>query len=176
LDGSSSQTKIIHFDLENLGSLQIGEAQIGFVINNEATMMELVSLNLLPGHTTSFEFEVADFTNNQFGQLVGFADAANDKNQRNNVKGINFGYTSVSDNERYNLKIYPNPAKDAFTVFMPDNAFTHIEIFNIHGQLLYQNDFSGSTNINHADRFGSGMLFLKLFNENTSYFGKVLIK
>ena len=73
-------------------------------------------------------------------------------------------FTGVEENEADGVSVYPNPAKDSFTVEC--ESMTHITVFNTIGQAVYDADCSGNVanvNLGNAE---SGLYTVRINTEN----------
>jgi len=94
------------------------------------------------------------------------------------VTGI---YSSVSNGLQ--LQIYPNPAKDEFTVYgLQYNVNATLEVYNVLGEKIYSEPLqtfpNGSAQANSQSQtincksFAKGIYFVKVANENKNWVGK----
>jgi hypothetical protein len=66
----------------------------------------------------------------------------------------------------YELKTYPNPANDYFTLELPEGMF-FINLINAQGQLLYENAQTGNTKIAiDTKQMAEGIYLLRVLNKN----------
>lgn len=78
---------------------------------------------------------------------------------------------NFTQNSNKQIKIYPNPTKNIFTINLSNNRFNKVEVFSINGQLIntYQKKEIDITN------FKTGLYILKVFTkENTVLFSKII--
>lgn len=178
LDATTEGARKIYMELTNKGSLKVANAEIAYVINNSEATVENVVLNIESGERTSFEFEVTNLDLSQPGLLVVFADTENDQIASNNSKAIGFGdYTSVTNRmEHGKLDVYPNPAKNAFTVKSPGSSISRIAIFDGMGRQVYQNTFIDRIQICTDEIAGSGMFLIKLATKTNTYVEKIVVE
>ena len=76
------------------------------------------------------------------------------------------------------IKIYPNPAKDEFTIALQNiNSVKRIEIYNILGKRVYQNTLKDNTLEVKNAGFKSGVYLVKAFSDDNQVFhSKLVIK
>ena len=66
----------------------------------------------------------------------------------------------------YELKTYPNPANEYFTVELPEGMF-FINLINAQGQLVYENEQMGNSKINiDTKQISEGIYLLRILNKN----------
>ena len=82
---------------------------------------------------------------------------------------------NVPEIEKNNPTVYPNPATNNFTVNLGNDEKANIQLFNIVGQQVYSETFTGSTNVSVAN-LHSGVYMLKINQSGKSYTTKVIVK
>lgn len=75
------------------------------------------------------------------------------------------------------IKIYPNPAKDNFTIsFNEFQGMKNIEIYNVLGKRIYQNSSTNSILKVNNTKFTKGVYLVKVFSENNKvYYSKLIM-
>jgi PKD repeat protein len=88
---------------------------------------------------------------------------------------VNFGTpTSVSSTSKEIATIYPNPAKDNFTIKGLSTATYRVEIMNLNGSILKSVSANGNQTINIAS-LANNIYILKITNQDgTSQFAKLI--
>ena len=81
----------------------------------------------------------------------------------------------VPELEKKNLTVYPNPATNHFTVNTGNDEKASIQLFNIVGQQVYSETFTGSTTVNVAN-LHSGVYMLKVNQNGKVNTTKVVVK
>jgi hypothetical protein len=94
------------------------------------------------------------------------------------IWGIHAGetwYASLSsqENQTVNYSVYPNPARESFTVFGINTAAT-IELYNSLGMKVFEQKFTGETNI--APKVSSGIYWAKITSENKTVVKKIILQ
>jgi hypothetical protein len=94
------------------------------------------------------------------------------------IWGANAGQTwfaslSTNENQNVNYVIYPNPAKENFTVSGINNEAV-IELYNSLGMKVFEQKFIGETNI--IPNVSSGIYLAKITSENKTMVKKLLIQ
>ena len=85
------------------------------------------------------------------------------------------GIVNVPEIEKTNMTVYPNPATNHFTVNMGNDEKASIQLFNIVGQQVYSETFTGSTNVSVAN-LRSGVYMLKVNQNGKVNTTKVVVK
>lgn len=94
------------------------------------------------------------------------------------IWGANAGqtwYASLSSNENQtvNYSVYPNPAKESFTVFGINTA-AKIELYNSLGMKVFEQNFVGETQI--VPNVSSGIYLAKITSDNKTVVKKLVIQ
>ena len=76
------------------------------------------------------------------------------------------------------MKIYPNPAKESFTISFRNLHNAKVEIYDILGKIIYQNSTNnGIVEVKNTGKFPSGIYLVKaLADNNKVYHTKLVIK
>ena len=82
---------------------------------------------------------------------------------------------NVPEIEKNNMTVYPNPATNHFTVNTGNDEKASIQLFNIVGQQVYSETFTGSTTVNVAN-LHSGVYMLKVNQNGKVNTTKVVVK
>ena len=90
------------------------------------------------------------------------------------------GALSTKDNTltTSSIKVYPNPAKDVFTVSLRNISKAKVMIYNTLGKSIYTGStINGSIKIENNSQFASGLYILKVIsNDNKVFHSKLMIK
>jgi hypothetical protein len=75
------------------------------------------------------------------------------------------------------MSIYPNPAKDRFTVALngPSNG-CHISIFNFVGELILSEDLNTNVKSIDINSLARGIYYVKVQNENFDQVEKLIVQ
>jgi cyclophilin family peptidyl-prolyl cis-trans isomerase len=84
---------------------------------------------------------------------------------------------SVPDVPKENgIKIAPNPNNGRFTIDLPSNTETKVEIVNLNGQVIYRKTAKGNLKVDLGTRSAGGMYIIRLTNEHGSFESKLLVQ
>lgn len=81
---------------------------------------------------------------------------------------------AINKIESKKLKVYPNPAKDKFTIYSPGDFVSKISIFDTMGRKVFQNTFKGDIQISTDEIQGSGIFCIHLSAGNITYVDKLI--
>lgn len=79
----------------------------------------------------------------------------------------NFDYSS-------NVKIYPNPAKNIITIDLLSIDNSGVEVFDINGRKLFEQNLSNNSNTINIDHLDSGMYLFKVNSDRGTAISKVV--
>lgn len=85
-------------------------------------------------------------------------------------------WINVKEMEQRNISIRPNPATENFHLDLEAGGAAQVELYNMTGQLMYQelvNDQTVTVNVNN---FNSGMYILRVVQDGKVYTAKVMVK
>lgn len=97
--------------------------------------------------------------------------------------GVNKGYAqvfsidstaAVENNAIDLLKIYPNPTSGEIYITIGNDAITHVEIFNIAGELLFSRSIKGTTKFN-LENLAPGIYFMRFHQTNILLSNKMVV-
>jgi hypothetical protein len=114
------------------------------------------------------------------GSVTNIIAAEND--QRSHWEAIPTSQSlSIDDEEMLtsSIKVYPNPAKENFTIELSNLNSSKVEIFNLIGKLIFTKEVNEKKiQINNYNRFKQGVYFVKVTtkNNNKVYRKKLIIK
>lgn len=84
-------------------------------------------------------------------------------------------YNEISDLKE--IRIFPNPAGSSFSIDLNKIGHSNIEIYNMHGRLVYSTYSTTSVQVIDDHYLSSGMYFIKLTDsDNSIYTQKILIE
>lgn len=86
--------------------------------------------------------------------------------------------TGIKNIEKPDLKIYPNPTSGDFTIHCPSFKYDKLEIFNLTGRKLVEQNLNQSerTSENYNFNLKAGVYILNLYNGNQQISRKLVIK
>ncbi|WP_136482942.1 T9SS type A sorting domain-containing protein [Cognatitamlana onchidii] len=86
--------------------------------------------------------------------------------------------TEEFEDNSFLAKIYPNPAKDEFTILLNDENNARIVIYNMLGKIVYEDTItSNRLDIANNGRFNSGLYLIKITDDNQRVFhSKLMIR
>lgn len=82
---------------------------------------------------------------------------------------------NVEDMETHNITVSPNPATNNIKVNLAGDGKAQIQLFNLVGQLVYNETATTNTTINVSD-LQNGIYMLKVIQNNKVYTSKVVVK
>ncbi len=80
-------------------------------------------------------------------------------------------YSAVDEKEFRNVKIYPNPVTDEFSVSLPSNGTYNLKIFDMTGKVIKSGPVKNSQNVN-VSAFPGGIYFYKISKNGKTFSGK----
>jgi S-formylglutathione hydrolase len=83
-------------------------------------------------------------------------------------------YTSLSDENRGKVMIYPNPVKEELTIQFNRRQHFRVEIINLHGKILYQSENTGISHKVNLSSFSSGVYFVHIKSADFTVTQKVM--
>jgi hypothetical protein len=88
--------------------------------------------------------------------------------------------TGINDNNHVaDLNIYPNPSNGQFQFSIEGSQVTKnckIEIYNIHGERIYQSEITNTKSDIDLSKRSSGIYFVKIYSEQTILTKKIVIQ
>ncbi len=85
------------------------------------------------------------------------------------------GSTEITEENNSEISIYPNPAKDYFTINYNNNLNKEISIFSIDGRLLLSETTSSNIHKIDCSNFKSGIYIVKINSDNEQVIRKVIL-
>lgn len=84
-------------------------------------------------------------------------------------KTENGGFLSIDSKELIDIvQVYPNPSNSNITISSVDHKIHSVQIIELSGQVIYDENYDGLTDINvDVSSFSKGTKIIKLFSENT---------
>ncbi|MCB0409678.1 MAG: T9SS type A sorting domain-containing protein [Flavobacteriales bacterium] len=85
--------------------------------------------------------------------------------------------TSVSQNIfEEEISIYPNPAKDVLNVFTTNNEVYNLSITDVTGKAVYNKKLINSSNQIDVSSFVTGIYFVRIYNDKSNIYQKLIIE
>lgn len=98
-----------------------------------------------------------------------------DDGMMGSFKVIDTTATSISEIEKNNFAVFPNPANDFLTITSGDNKIFSVTIFNSLGEKIYS--AQATTNLNvETVKFSSGLYFVQIIADKKSFTKKIIKK
>ena len=85
-------------------------------------------------------------------------------------------WVGVKEADQKNIAVRPNPATDNFTVTLVDNTTASIQLYNIVGQMVYNQTTSEQAATINVSDLTSGIYMLKVSQSGKTYTTKVVVK
>ena len=90
-------------------------------------------------------------------------------------KVIDTTATSISELEKNNFAVFPNPANDFLTITSADNKIFSVTIFNSFGEKIYSAQTTTNLNVETVN-FSSGLYFVQIIADKKSFTKKIIKK
>ena len=86
---------------------------------------------------------------------------------------IEVGRKAITETD---IKIYPNPTSDEFTIELPfDETYFHVAIYDLNGKEVLNQDIAQKTSNISTNELTEGIYLIKLSNNNSIFNKKLLI-
>lgn len=118
-----------------------------------------------------FQVDAGVAYNNGLSEFKILGDYSTPKSPRPKATRV-----SKLNNAEAKVEVFPNPATTNFTVRMPEKSISDIEIYDLHGSLIYKNRFEEQTVINTDQLAVSGMMVIKVTVGTKTYIKKLCVK
>ncbi|TAE82260.1 MAG: T9SS C-terminal target domain-containing protein [Bacteroidetes bacterium] len=92
-----------------------------------------------------------------------------------NMQGFNYSSIPETMNEKIAFLLYPNPAKQSFTITTSDNEIAKITLFDISGRELLNQDFRSESTIDIRE-MKPGIYFVQVQNKSGKSIKKLVIE
>ncbi len=169
-DGGTTFTLAGQTCLQTPNDMQFINDSTGFVVGSNVNASCDVSYTTDYGQTwnsITFPYEYA-------GNGVFAFDTANvymvGNNQtiiKTSVDGVVTSKNNIAPKNDQFYKIYPNPSNGIFQIESTKNDATNIEVYDIAGGLVYQNNFSNKLTTIDLSELSAGLYIVKLRSENS---------
>ena len=98
-----------------------------------------------------------------------------DDGMMGSFKVIDTTATSISELEKNNFAVFPNPANDFLTITSADNKIFSVTIFNSFGEKIYSAQATTNLNVETVN-FSSGLYFVQIIADKKSFTKKIIKK
>lgn len=98
-----------------------------------------------------------------------------DDGMMGSFKVIDTTATSISEIEKNNFAVFPNPANDFLTITSADNKTFSVTIFNSFGEKIYSAQATTNLNVETLN-FSSGLYFVQIIADKKSFTKKIIKK
>ncbi|MSP68909.1 MAG: T9SS type A sorting domain-containing protein [Bacteroidetes bacterium] len=98
-----------------------------------------------------------------------------DDGMMGSFKVIDTTATSISEIEKNNFAVFPNPANDFLTITSADNKIFSVTIFNSLGEKIYSAQATTNLNVETVN-FSSGLYFVQIITDKKSFTKKIIKK
>jgi len=98
-----------------------------------------------------------------------------DDGMMGSFKVIDTTATSISEIEKNNFAVFPNPANDFLTITSADNKIFSVIIFNSLGEKIYSAQATTNLNVETVN-FSSGLYFVQIIADKKSFTKKIIKK
>ncbi len=82
---------------------------------------------------------------------------------------------SSTEEIKFSIYVYPNPAKDKLNIEINNVNEYHIEIHDFSGKNIYNTESKKSNKIIDLDKFSDGIYTIKIFSKEINYISKLII-
>ncbi len=125
----------------------------------------------------TYQFQTRNGSNYIYHNANGIIEHVGNTDDRSKwiVESTTLSTPEVEDNT-FTVKIFPNPAKDEFTILLNDVTNANIVIYNMLGKIVYENTMnSNRMDIANNGRFNSGLYLIKVTDDNRRVFHSKLM-
>ena len=98
-----------------------------------------------------------------------------DDGMMGSFKVIDTTATSISELEKNNFAVFPNPANDFLTITSAENKIFSVTIFNSFGEKIYSAQATTNLNVETVN-FSSGLYFVQIITDKKSFTKKIIKK
>lgn len=98
-----------------------------------------------------------------------------DDGMMGSFKVIDTTATSISEIEKNNFAVFPNPANDFLTITSAENKIFSVTIFNSFGEKIYSAQATTNLNVETVN-FSSGLYFVQIIADKKSFTKKIIKK
>jgi hypothetical protein len=164
-------------EVKNEGNAAVENPILAYYLNNTLVVEETLNQSIAPGETVTYNFiNVGDFVEGQDYLVIGSVELANDENLDDNLIATFLNGNTTSRNEFIHkdaIQVYPNPSTGSFTVLSQDINMEEIVIFDLNGQIIYNNIIQQETFDFEIPT--SGIYILTIKGDNQKIFRQKLV-
>lgn len=145
-----------------------GEGLTGYYLYRKAEGEDYKRIKLVGPTATTYTDNTALEEGDYYYKLVAYyqgtecvsapANWIGDENQY--FLHVYYSPTGVSENESASVALYPNPANNQFTI--EGLGLTHVAVYNMVGQLVYDTDCEGNTKVVNLNGVQSGIYMVRI--------------
>jgi len=120
----------------------------------------------------TYQFETRNGSNYIYHNANGIIEHVGNTDDRSKwvVESTTLSATEVEAN-KFSATIFPNPAKDEFTILLNTATNANVIIYNMLGKVVYEDTMTSSRiDIANKGRFKSGLYLIKVVDGNQSVF------
>lgn len=130
------------------------------------------------GDETTSEETNPQHVYSQAGEYVVTLTAYNDCGDMTDSETISISESSINQNEKNLIVIYPNPAKHAVTIqFLNGSDYTKVEFIDLAGKVLHQESIQSNEIKWSVEQYQTGMYLVRFIREDGSVeHQKIMIK
>jgi photosystem II stability/assembly factor-like uncharacterized protein len=170
-DGGTTFVSVGQTCLQTPFDMQFINDSTGFIVGSFVNASCDVSYTTNYGQTwnsMTFPYQYAGWGVFAFDTANVFLVGQNQTIIKTSVDGVVTSNNNLLHKNNQFFKIYPNPSNGIFNIESSTIAETQIEIYNIAGSLIYQNNFTKKLIDIDLTGYSDGLYFVKLNSKNQS--------
>ena len=162
---SKIQGDTITFTMNEVGKKE-------FQYNNDYSYVDLIiPYSYISGY---LDMNNKMYFNHMLTYSVSYVKTAEKEWEKSNEANYYYStgnFSKVDENKFQNIKVYPNPVNDEFTIYLPSNGTYNLNVFDITGKLIMSRPVKNSESVNVSDLSG-GIYFYKVSKNGKTFGGK----
>ncbi len=170
---SPSESESVTIDFNGLTN---NKFRVDFIIINSATDKVDTIIGMVPDCCNHISFTTDGFgiPNYEVVMAVMCVDSTIAEGNRASYNYQANCFTEIEENNaQHNISVFPNPAKEAFSIFTFSDDNTFIQLLDIKGNVILSDNFVRNTSVNISN-LAKGLYLLKLRNCKKSYIKKII--